>query len=343
MSRTRTIALASILSAACLAPVQELLAQATLVPPSVERRAPAPVVRNREGEQVAGWAIVRYSVLADGSTDNVEVSAIAPPAADPDIAARTIEQWTFTPGTADGEAIDWHNNESTVLFAGTSSGNEAPPEFVELYDEVSELNDDEDFEDALEVGDELVNDVATSRAELGIALAAAAISEVGAANFHAALRMLRLATDPTAAALSGADLFVALQVKFRIEIQLGRTLDALATHERIAAGYGPDDPDPFASAADELRELWDAQEFIGVVGQIDEMPWYVQSGRRYFYIDNIEGEIDSLTAECDANRLDIPFQADADYQLPERFGNCIVVVNGEPGTSFTFVEVLVDD
>ena len=338
-SSTLTAAfVAATLAAASLA----ALAQDETVAPRITSRATAPEIENRAGVPVEGWAVVRYSVLADGTADNIHVVDIAPPSADPDAVIEAVEDWSFAPATAGGEAIDWHNNEATVLFAGVGAGDTPPPEFLELYESTGALNDAQDFDAAREQSDELVNEVAVRRQDIAIALAQAAIAELGAGDFHAALGPLRLSTNAEAAALPAGDLFIALQLQFQNEIQLGRTLAALETYERLAAGYGPDEANPYTSVAEELQNAWDSEEFLAIFGMLGEAdPWYVRAGRGYFYIDNIEGEIDSLTAECDRQRLELDFQSDADYRLPDRFGDCVVFVDGEPGTSFSLVEVIV--
>jgi hypothetical protein len=181
------------------------------------------------------------------------------------------------------------------------------------------------------------------REDIGLALVQAAIIEVGRGDYSAALGPLQLATHPGVGALSPSDLFLALQYQFQVETQLGRTLEALATHARIAAGYDPDDYDPYEFRADELADAMEDEEYLPVYGDIEQRPWHIDLARRYFYIDDIVGRIDTLTAECDTSRQVLDFEPQADYNIPQAFGACTVFVSGDPGTTFTFVEVRVEN
>ena len=102
--------------AAIVAMSNAAMAQQGLVAPQPANQAQPPLPTNTAGRPTEGWAVVRYSVLADGTTSNVRVVDIVPPRATTQGTMTAVAGWTFTPGTEDGEAIDWHNNESVIAF-----------------------------------------------------------------------------------------------------------------------------------------------------------------------------------------------------------------------------------
>jgi hypothetical protein len=331
----------AILSATVLGTTVPSLAQTVLTPPSPVTQGQPDTARNIVGIPVEGWAIVRYSVLQDGRTSHVRVVESVPPSLDIDGIAEAAQGWTFQAATSDGAAIDWHNGESIVAFGATDSTvTEPSPEFLSAYDAIVGMIDTDRFTEALEASSALLNEQATSRIELGLAMAQLASINILGDNPHRALRYLRLATDRRVPSLPLQDLFPALQLKLRVETELGRWREALITYDWIAAGLDPDAPNPFIDVANMLQGQWDNAEFLEISAFIGDTPWRYDIGRRYFYVDKVNGAIDSIDVECDTRRLTIDFQADADYQLPEAFGDCTLFVNGTPGTSFSYIGVL---
>ncbi len=63
-----------------------------------------------------GWVVVRYSVLADGTTANVRVIDKMPATLVDRPILVGVERWRFEPATSGGDAVDWHNNEAVIVF-----------------------------------------------------------------------------------------------------------------------------------------------------------------------------------------------------------------------------------
>jgi len=339
MSVSKQGAFPAILVAALLGAPSAVNAQAELAPPRALTQTQPPQSTNAIGEPVDGWAIVRYSVLANGTTANVRVIETVPPSMDEDPIVSAVETWTFEPGTEDGDAVDWHNGESIVNF-GSGDPGQPSDAFNTAYDSIVTLTEEQLFTQALDASLTLLNEQATAQVELGLAVGQLATINFLGDNPHRALRYLQLVTDERITVLPLEELFTALQLKLNVETSLGRVKEALKTYEWIAAGLDPEAADPFASVAGQLRNHWENTQFLEIKGEVGNKPWRFDIGRRYFYIDNVNGEIDSLDIECDRRRLSVDFQADADYQLPESFGACTVFVYGTPGTEFSYIAVL---
>jgi hypothetical protein len=319
---------------------QAAFAQARVVAPRATATPVPPQPENAQGVPVEGWAVVRYSVLADGTADDVRIQDIVPPAADPAGAKTTVEQWRFTPAMQDGEPSGWHNNESIVLFGELEEAPGAAQEFTDAYSAIAGMIEEQEYEQARDANEKLLNELAVQTEELALTLAQATIIRIGLLDFHGALRYVRLATDTRVNLLRREDLLVSLQLRLQVEAQLGRTNDAIETYERIAAGIGPDETDPFAPMAESLYDNWNEVEILQVLARVDDHPWRFEAGRRIFTIDDVVGEIDGIEAECDHRRLTLEFQADVEWQLPDSFGECTIFVIAEPGTTFSFFEML---
>jgi hypothetical protein len=194
---------------------------------------------------------------------------------------------------------------------------------------------------ALTASDALLDRHATRLSAIGLALVQSALIHLGLEDLHSALERIRLATDPRVPTLSGTELFPALELRMQIEDQLGLVGDVHATHERLLAGLGAGNARPaFIVFGERIEARIATDEFLESKARIDGGSWRSDPLRRQFYIDRIQGTVRSIDAECDTRRIELPFNADDNYVLPESLGQCTVFINGDPGTSFVFVEVL---
>lgn len=297
---------------------------------------------NASGDPIEGWVTVRYSVNADGSASNVRAINQMPPGINTAPTVEAVKGWTFNPGLNDGQAIDWHNNETVIVFRSSGMDTGAGEAFNDASAQIAELIESENLSDALEASDELIAENATSLADLGSALLQNALinSTIGGPNLDKAHQSILMVTNPDVPILSGTELFPAMQLRLQIERDLGRTYDAMHSNKRLARGIEPIDENPYDAVGQALETAWNTQPQLLVNGSIGDSPWHFDVHRPFFYIVNIDGQVDTLNFECDAERLSIPFDPDNDYGLPETFGDCVLFVHGSAGTTFSLVEAL---
>jgi len=72
-----------------------------------------------------GLVRVRYTVKADGSTDDIKLLGGMTNQFYDNMIKQNMAKWTFTPGTANGEAVDFHNQE--LVLALRIDPNAPPP------------------------------------------------------------------------------------------------------------------------------------------------------------------------------------------------------------------------
>jgi hypothetical protein len=139
--------------------------------------------------------------------------------------------------------------------------------------------------------------------------------------------------------LSGTELKPALELRMRLEGELGRVGDALASYARLAKGLGPGGMDAeIATLGEQLRAKAASDDLIEVRGRIVGDSWRIEPSRRFFFIAGVQGAVRTIVAECDTRRIELAFNPEDDYGLPDALGNCSIFVHGDRNTDFSFVE-----
>jgi Gram-negative bacterial TonB protein C-terminal len=344
--RSRRAHFGIFLALLCAGPLTAL-GQGALEAPRALTTPQPPAPTNARNVTVEGYVTVRYSVLADGTPSNVRAIDFMPPSIDPAPTVATVSGWKFTPGKRDGQAIDWHNNETVVVFRSTAGTEADPAEFQARYAAIETMLAAEtpDFAAAFAASQSLLNEYAVRLADIGLAMIQSSVVQIRMGSLNSALGHLAMATDPRVPMLSGTELMPALQTRMRLEGQLGRVADAQETHARLAKGLGPNHGDAeFTAIGERLAMLAATEEFLQVTGRIVRDYWRIDASRRFFFIPSVEkGTVNTIVAECDTRRVELAFNPENDYQLPESFGACTIFVLGAPNTDFIFVEALPAD
>src|SRR5690606_16962991 len=106
-----------------------------------------------------------------------------------------VERWTFSPATADGKAVDWHNTESVVVYRAEGERTEPSSDFEMRYQAIRAILEDEppiDLEAAAEMNAEMLEESATRIEELGLAMAQRTIIAFGMEDWHEAYETIKL-------------------------------------------------------------------------------------------------------------------------------------------------------
>jgi TonB family protein len=323
------------LSAAVLAPGTALGQGAAPTP--LDQPQPEPPT-NRFDMPIEGWAVVRYSVLADGTIANVRIVDRMPA----DLADRTIlptvEAWTFNPATSDGAVVDWHNSESLIVFDAEAVPFEPRQPFVNGYREVEALLEAGESEDALRRNQRLIAMETARLAEMGVALVQNARINLLLENPHEAFTAIKRATDPRLELLAPSELIVALDYRNRLEIGLGDVVGALQTFARREALGTVPDSDPMAGRVDAIETALDSETAIAVKGKILDDSWVHSLARRTFAIGDLDGSLRTVNVECDRGRTELEYSEESEWSLPDSWGACHVTVEGRRDTEFVLYE-----
>ena len=137
----------------------------------------------------------------------------------------------------------------------------------------------------------------------------------------------------------------ALKAKFALEAQLSRYADALETYERLKKiPHALDDALPIHRDAETLLALRNGKGYLGVDGRItwgadDQRPqWHYALLRRKFGFEQVQGTLGSVQVRCDRHLAVDEVTTDKAWQIPASWGDCRLIVRGEPGTTFKLIE-----
>jgi len=328
---------AALAALAAVGGVAPAAAQDVSPPQLLERVEPEPP-RGSFGPPLEGWVKVRYSVLADGTIADPRVEDVMPPRLDTRAAISAVRQWKFSPATAGGEPIDWHNNVSTLVLDSDDVPLEPSPMFAGAYVEIVELMNRQEYDKAKKQNEMLLERQATRLNEIGLAQTQAALLHLATSNVHDAYDAIRRATDPEVVTLQESELGDALQVRFAIEADLGHYERALETFDRLAAIRPPADDDPLKKSADAVRAALESDAAIPVKGRVARAPWSHVPTRRTFGFTDVQGTIRGLQLECNRRKTALEYAADVEWSIPQSWGACTLFVEARRDTSFTLVE-----
>jgi TonB family protein len=324
------------IAAAALLPVAP--AEAQVVAPQPREQISPEQPKNRFGMPVEGWVVLRYAVLADGHTANVRVVEHMPASLSEREAVTAVKAWTFEPATADGKPIDWHNNESVVVYHADASLSGPTPPFLQAYRETDALVQSGDHEKALKSNERMLSMSASRLIEVGIAEVQNAMINMKLGDLHAAYAAILRATDPRIPVLEASDLSVALQYRNILELELGDLVGTISTFARRSALEPVPDSDPVASRVAAIEDALGGDGAIVIKAKIADDRWRHVPSRRTFAIADVVGDVKSVQVECDRGSTEIEYAPDSELTLPASWGACALAIEGRNKTEFQFYE-----
>jgi TonB family protein len=313
-------------------------AQAQVVPPRALEQSPPPPPENRFGIPMEGWVVLRYTILPDGRTANVRVVDRMPPTIVERAAVSAVEAWTFEPATIDGAAIEWRNNESVVVFDLPMVPLEPSAFFIPAYLEADEFLKSGEHDKALKRNEGVLATQTSRLGEVGLVQVQKAAIHIALGDLHAAYAAILLATDPRVPALSPTDLKSALQYRNALELELGDAAGALATFARRNEIEPVPANDPMAAQAAAIEQALGGEAPIAIKAKILDKSWTHVPTRRTFAISDVTGQIETIQVECDRRGAELEFAADTEWTLPETWGACTLMVEGDRDTEFVLYE-----
>ncbi len=347
--------------------------------------APSPLsVQGRfmPGFGTEGIVKVRYTVKADGSVDDVEIIDYVSNQFVNNMLRDTVRGWTFKPGTVDGEAADFYNQEWLFAMRVDPNAPATPPPFgpggrgpaagdseesaepampvlanqeqiplamseeikegiVEIYALMAQQDQDEalkqltrlmrkDYVTVFDfaIANELHANILMTRKELFEALEAVNLATMTYEGPQGDKRYF----------LTDDALELALKRKFLLALSVRQNQLAWNTYEELNNKFDIAADDPIHQQATQVKTLLDSPEPLQLITKIVDEQWTYKPARRIFTITNVDGKLSEIEARCERRNLELKYQENVDWTLPDSLGECELDFKGRDGTQFVVYE-----
>jgi hypothetical protein len=319
-------------------------AQAADAPVQVQ---PVPLVQEGRffpGFGNEGFIVTRYTIKADGSTDDIEIiGGFTNPFYEKAI-KESVSKWTFTPGTVNGEPADFLNQEYTFRVK-ISEQLASSPDFQEAYAKLSEQVAAKEFEDAKKTIRNILREHAHTVLDYAVANQELSKVEVQLQDLFAALESVKKATMSNVDAAGTTEYMLTpelLESALRQQLILAAGVfqhgEVVRTWDMLNSNFTIPADDRLHAIVAASQEKLNSPDPLAALGKIIEDQWTYAPVHRIFTVADIAGELDTITARCEHRNLELEYQPDVDWTLPPALGACVLDFEGDDGTTFTLYE-----
>ncbi len=131
---------------------------------------------------------------------------------------------------------------------------------------------------------------------------------------------------------------LALKRKFLLAMSVRQNQLAWNTYEELNNKFEIADDDPIHDQATQVKGLLDSPDPLQLITKIIDKQWSYHPARRIFTITNVDGRLTEIEARCERRNLELKYQENVDWTLPESLGDCELDFKGRNGTQFVVYE-----
>jgi TonB family protein len=301
---------------------------------------PSGVRRDQEG-----WVRVNYVITADGAAiDPIVLDSVGGPGFEESVRNEVLK-WRFEPP---GELLA--NNTTSVRFEIHRGRDMATSNFLRRYRRIvthlhREENEEarESVDQAYELGGWNLYESAMLWLMIG---RVEGVEGNNAGKLEAYRRALGVSNENS---IDSDDLRELLVKVFRMEIEMSQYASARATLRTLKREPGSQaDVAALADLEAQLDQALAGEAPIAAkallfnpCGSDSGQPlWTYTPARRTFSFAALNGNVERFEVRCERERLEGLIEADKTWSLPQDAENCRVLVFGDDGASFEFVEHL---
>jgi len=292
-------------------------------------------------EDGGGWVHVSFVVQADGTVgDVIALDSGGNPAVEKS-AIETISGWKFEPARIDGVPVDQRINDRLVVLSPTPVDPRTNRRLIRVFEAADELIQS----DKLDAAEMLL---IRTRDDFSLTYYAwyrihALLAKVAARRGDKEEQVNNLLIALPYAAWERVNM---LHTLFGLQVELKMYRAALATYGELK-GYGAAVISPkLAGVASELNDLVAGTEGFRVNGEIRSRgsgsansTWHHDILRQRIAFDQVEGSLDSFEVRCATHSFADKVDTEREWTLPDAWGPCMLMVVGQPGSSFRLLQM----
>jgi hypothetical protein len=292
------------------------------------------------GVYVEGLVKFRFVIGTDGHVHDIETIKLIGPQDFADIARAAVERRLYKPATRGGQPIDQISMVEYAFSVGAIGG--ARPQAMEVYDRAIATARDGRLDDAIMMlNDELARPELNfyERDSMWYALA---MIHLQRRDLLAARAAINDATEFAPDTVPPSRRFDALRLRIKLEIALGEAAYADFHFNLLTKDKAFKADDPIVTLMDRFKKYLDATDEIPVTAGIPSVgpdaSWQHPLYRHTFRFDTVAGKLDKFELWCRQGAIASPVVETAQWQVPDNWGNCSLIVYGAPGTTFLLHE-----
>jgi len=295
-----------------------------------------PEAAREQGEE--GWVNLGFMVSAAGTPYEIYVKDSSGNAVLERTALKAMESWTFQPALLNGQPIDT-SSSMKMNFELNGGLHGARPEFVSAYQRLSKAIGDHDRAAADAQLKRMHITTIYEDAYYGFTQYRYAAQWGTTHEQIAGLR--RAIADEVEPDLLPAPLFkAALNALLALEINSQDYANAMSTWQRLTKlETDPVKVAEWAQVIAKLQALRSDERAYKVSGEILESSWTYRLFKKRFEVAVSSGHLSEVKLWCDKKFVTFPFNPLLQYRVEDRFGNCYMMLIGEPGTKFELMQL----
>lgn len=310
----------------------------------VERAAPKyPRDAARNGQ--SGWVQMSFVVDEEGKVKDVMVLDNSGPKSFIKEARKAVKKWQYSPASVNGESIEQCENTVQLDFAmGGDHFGKVSRKFNKIFKKgklALQNNDMEGVKQALDTIDELAG-MSPAERYWRYNLAIFYYEKTGDAEQR--YRALLRADSTIGSTYLKADEKEAAKAYLLRELFIYQTQNslfalALENFERLEKLL-PETAKNYQQYAGKIKEIVNGNQHVFVDGKINEYGnWSHSLARNSFALTEIKGNLGKLEVRCDKKRSVYTAVEGSQWNVPESWGECTVLISGDENSSVTLVEI----
>ncbi len=318
-------------------------AQLTVKAKQVTREPPKfPKTELRKGREA--WVHVTYCIDESGQVTNISILDSIGNEKFDRAAIETVENWQFEPALHNGEPVWQSRNNVLVTFAIEFDERGATSKFIRSYRKLQKLMDEDNLPEADALFWEMYENFDLNLYELAKLWSQRVRYEAKIGDWNKLEMALYRATASHGEWIEKSSYAQLLQLRIKVELQLGKYHEARHSYEDLAGVVGEDSQDVLAlrPAFARLETMIDGDDVLKVDAEIRRRgectycndSWTITPLRKHFTLANIKGTLSSIEMRCDNKRYESDVTEMVEWHIPDSWGTCRVHIYGEPGTTF---------
>lgn len=291
-----------------------------------------------------GFIVTRYTVKADGTTDDVEIiGGLTNPFYEKAI-KESVASWTFTPGTSNGTAVDFLNQEY-VFRIKLNEQLSSSTDFQEEYEKLNTQYQAQEFEDGKKTIRSMLRQHVHTALDYAVTNQMLSTFEMKLGDPFAALEAITLATQSSVNAEGVTEYILTpdlLQSALRQQLILATSVRQQAvvvrTWEKLEANFDIPADDKLLEFVTTARQQIDSTDPLPLLAKIRDKQWSYEPAHRMFTVADVVGKLNKINVRCEHRNLELEYQPDVDWTLPASAGKCVLDFEGKNDTTFTIYE-----